>query len=128
MILIAFLKFFCDFFTASGKVPKGAYLLIDIYNLHRDPEIWGDDANSFDPDRFGPLDIKYRHPYGYIPFGGGRKMCLGQNHAMRLIKVMLVEIVKRYRISTDLDMDDIKFEMGMTLKLKFQSLIKLSPR
>ena len=47
---------------------------------HMDPAIWGDDAQSFNPDRWiNPLpEDEKRRRGAFIPFGGGRNLCPGR--------------------------------------------------
>ena len=48
---------------------KGATILIFNYVLHRRRDIWGENADKFDPERFSPENISQRDPYGFLPFG-----------------------------------------------------------
>lgn len=61
-------------------VPKGADLFISVWNLHRSPSHW-DRPDEFDPMRFGPLDGPAPNEttvgYKYLPFGGGKRKCVG---------------------------------------------------
>jgi cytochrome P450 len=63
----------------------GASLLANTYLIHHDPEIYPD-PHAFRPERF--LD---QNPgtYTWIPFGGGRRRCLGASFAMLEMKVVL---------------------------------------
>ncbi|XP_070136800.1 probable cytochrome P450 313a2 [Drosophila bipectinata] len=58
-------------------IPKGVILSIDIFNLHRNKDLWGHDADTFDPDRFLPDNVSQRHPYAFIPFSKGTGNCIG---------------------------------------------------
>lgn len=98
--------------------------MINIFGLHRDPTIWGDKATAFDPDRFTPLEVKHRHPYSFVPFSGGKRICLGYKYAMLSLKVMLVTLLRSYKFSTALAMKDLQPEMNITLKLKNKHLVK----
>ena len=53
-------------------VPKGVNIWIWIPALHQDPELWGSDAEKFNPERFanGILGA-CKSPNAYIPFGVG---------------------------------------------------------
>jgi cytochrome P450 len=65
--------------------PEGVCLLPDAYLLHHDPEIYRE-PYAFRPERFleeGP------GTYTWIPFGGGRRRCLGASFAQLEMKIVL---------------------------------------
>lgn len=53
---------------SSCTIPKGSLVAIIIYHMHRKPNIWGSDAEDFNPDHFLPEQIAGRHTYSYLPF------------------------------------------------------------
>jgi cytochrome P450 len=63
----------------------GACLVANGYLIHHDPEIYPD-PRAFRPERF--LD-QSPGTYTWIPFGGGRRRCLGASFAMLEMKVVL---------------------------------------
>src|SRR5215204_3246455 len=65
--------------------PEGVCLLADAYLIHHDPAIYPD-PYAFRPERFldeGP------GTYTWIPFGGGRRRCLGASFAQLEMKIVL---------------------------------------
>nr|XP_016512365.1 PREDICTED: cytochrome P450 714A1-like [Nicotiana tabacum] len=81
-------------------VPKGVCLWTLIPTLHRDPEIWGRDANEFKPDRFeNGVSGACKLPQVYIPFGLGPRLCLGKNFAMVELKIVISLIISKFRFS-----------------------------
>ncbi|XP_060181582.1 cytochrome P450 714A1-like isoform X1 [Lycium barbarum] len=81
-------------------VPKGVCLWTLIPTLHRDPEIWGRDANEFKPERFeNGVSGACKLPQVYIPFGLGPRLCLGRNFAMVQLKVVISLIISKFRFS-----------------------------
>jgi cytochrome P450 len=48
---------------------------IDVLSIHFDPELWGDDVNQFNPDRFSP-ETKH-NPLAFMTFGVGPRNCIG---------------------------------------------------
>lgn len=81
-------------------VPKGVCLWTLIPTLHRDPDIWGRDANEFKPERFqNGVSGACKLPQVYIPFGLGPRLCLGRNFAMVQLKVVISLIISKFRFS-----------------------------
>lgn len=60
------------------EIPAGITLLVNFYSLHRRPDIWGEDAEKFNPDHFLPENVEKRHPYSFLPFSGGQRNCIGE--------------------------------------------------
>jgi cytochrome P450 len=71
--------------------PEGVVLLANAYLVHHDPEIYPD-PYAFRPERF--LDEK-PGTYTWIPFGGGRRRCLGASFAQLEMKVVLRALLSR---------------------------------
>ncbi|KAE8704448.1 CYP714C2 protein [Hibiscus syriacus] len=71
-------------------VPKGVDIWLMVLALHTDPEIWGKDAYTFDPNRFAKGIVgASKLPQAYMPFGVGPRVCLGQNLAMVELKLVI---------------------------------------
>lgn len=67
------------FIEGIGIVPKGAVMVVSSLSMHRDPNLWGENAGKFDPDHFLPEKVAKRHPYSYIPFSAGPRNCIGRS-------------------------------------------------
>lgn len=75
--------------------------MVSLYPLHTHqmPEWWSD-PQRFDPDRFAPGRAEQeRHPYPFVPFGGGAHVCIGYRFAELQIRAILHQLVRRYRWS-----------------------------
>ena len=79
------------------RIPAGAHVGINIHYTHHDEEHW-EDPYTFDPMRFTPEQVKARHKYAWVPFGGGAHMCLGLHFAYMQVKILLAQMLPRYRI------------------------------
>jgi cytochrome P450 len=71
--------------------PEGVCLAANSYLIHHDPRIYPD-PYEFRPERF--LD-EPPGTYTWIPFGGGRRRCLGASFAMLEMKVVLRAVFAR---------------------------------
>ncbi|CAG7561051.1 unnamed protein product [Fusarium equiseti] len=80
----------------DGKSPtlirKGDLVLINKTVMYRDPEIWGEDANEFKPDRFDG----YRGSWQFLPFGGGPRRCPAQMMVQTEAAYILAHLAKTY--------------------------------
>ena len=79
-------------------IPAGSNIIISAYYAHRNP-IHFPDPEKFDPERFSPQNSVGRHPYIYIPFGIGRRMCVGHVFATMEAKTILSTVLRRYRVT-----------------------------
>jgi cytochrome P450 len=61
---------------AGVRVAAGNTVAISPYLLHRHPEFWPN-PEGFDPRRFQPDSASTRPRYAFMPFGGGRRICVG---------------------------------------------------
>jgi cytochrome P450 len=79
-------------------IPTGTNIIVSAYHTHRDPRHFPD-PEQFDPDRFSSQKSAGRHPYAYIPFGIGRRMCVGHVFATMEAKSILSTVLRRYCIT-----------------------------
>lgn len=75
-------------------IPAGTRLDFPTIGIHHDHDIWGTDAEEFNPSRFA--DGKNYHLGAYLPFGIGPTICVGQNLAMVEAKVALAMTLQRF--------------------------------
>ncbi|XP_028776373.1 cytochrome P450 714A1-like [Neltuma alba] len=81
-------------------VPKGTNILVFITAMHRDREIWGEDADEFKPERFERgVSEACKYPQAYLPFGLGSRICAGQNFAIIEAKIALILLLANFRFS-----------------------------
>jgi cytochrome P450 len=82
--------------VGSYRIPAGDTALVCPYLLHRDPDNWPD-PNRFDPERFAPGGPKERlHAYAYLPFGGGPRLCIGNQFALMEMQILLAMLVRKF--------------------------------
>jgi unspecific monooxygenase len=80
---------------------RGAWALVLTPMLHRDPEVWGEDAERFDPDRFEPAAVRSRPPHTFKPFGTGARACIGRQFALHEATLVLGLLLRRYDLLPD---------------------------
>lgn len=85
---------FEDIKLGDLHIPKGLSIWIPVLAIHHSEELWGKDANEFNPDRFaGKMFAPGRH---FIPFAAGPRNCVGQSFAMMEAKIILAMLVSRF--------------------------------
>jgi len=76
--------------------PKGVALFANAYLLHHDPAIYPE-PHAFRPERFLEREGgQAPGTYTWIPFGGGRRRCLGASFALLEMKIVLRAVLERY--------------------------------
>ncbi|XVF52082.1 hypothetical protein PTKIN_Ptkin04bG0236400 [Pterospermum kingtungense] len=101
-------------------IPKGAHVLVNIWAINRDPKYWNQPL-KFYPERFIGSKMDYKGgSFEFIPFGAGRRLCLGLPLATRMVHLMLASMILSFDWKLpqgtnpeDLDMQE---HFGMTLK------------
>lgn len=85
-----------DFELEGYHLPAGQIVIFPQWVMHRNPEIWGADADLFQPERFDPLHPQEVPQFAYYPFGGGPRMCIGMPFAQMEARLLLATIVQRF--------------------------------
>ncbi|KAK0473656.1 cytochrome P450 monooxygenase pc-1 [Armillaria luteobubalina] len=80
-------------------IPASTKILYSVFLMHRRKDLWGPDAEEFDPDRF--LDHRLKqylalNPFIFLPFNAGPRICLGQQFAYNEISFMLVRLLQNF--------------------------------
>ncbi|KAF8499905.1 cytochrome P450 [Hysterangium stoloniferum] len=80
-------------------IPGGVDVAYSTWLMHRRTDLWGPDAEIFDPDRF--LDARAHkylaaNPFIFLPFNAGPRICLGQQFAYNEVSCMLVRILQSF--------------------------------
>jgi cytochrome P450/NADPH-cytochrome P450 reductase len=66
--------------------------------LHRDPAVWGERADVFDPDNFSREAEQRRPANAYKPFGNGQRACIGRQFALVEATLVLGMILQRFQL------------------------------
>jgi sterol 14-demethylase len=88
-----------DFEYEGMTVPKGTIVAMSTALSNLDPDCFAE-PQRFDPDRFAaPREEDAKHPFGYVPFGGGRHRCLGANFALMQQKAIFSVLLRRFEFA-----------------------------
>ncbi|KAJ5114025.1 hypothetical protein N7456_002559 [Penicillium angulare] len=82
-------------------IRKGQNVAFCIYAMHRRFDLYGHDAESFKPERWEDDNLPlFQNPlkkrWGYLPFGGGPRACLGQDFALVEASCTIIRILQEY--------------------------------
>ena len=74
----------------GGKyaVPAGEPLLLFLHLIHRDPAVWGPDADDFKPERMADEFFEALPKNAWKPFGNGMRGCIGREFAWQEAKLV----------------------------------------
>jgi cytochrome P450 len=90
-------KTLTDFQVGDWTIPPGIHVVPCIYLTHRRADLWAD-PTAFRPERF--LDGA-PEPYAFIPFGGGRRRCLGAASATLEMREVLRAVAARFELAPE---------------------------
>ncbi|KAG9194308.1 hypothetical protein G6011_04343 [Alternaria panax] len=88
----------------DGKSPilvrKGEAVGYCVYAMHRRTDIYGEDALEFRPERWEDGTLLRDVGYGYLPFNGGPRVCLGQEFALLEAGYTVARLVQKFPFLT----------------------------
>jgi cytochrome P450 len=104
-------------FDARGfTIPRRSVILMSQYIMHRDSRFFPD-PQRFDPDRWTPEASAGRPKFSYFPFGGGNRVCIGEQFAWMEGVLLIALLARKWRM---------RLEPGHPVEV--QPLITLRPK
>jgi cytochrome P450 family 307 subfamily A len=83
---------------AGYQVNKGTLIFLNNYTLNMSPELWSQ-PEQFAPERFISPEGKLKKPEHFLPFGGGRRSCMGYKMTQYVSFFTLATLLQRYHVS-----------------------------
>ncbi|KAG6915766.1 hypothetical protein DXG01_009971 [Tephrocybe rancida] len=80
-------------------IPAGTKTPYSVFLMHRRKDLWGPDAEEFDPDRFLDERLKkylVKNSFIFLPFNAGPRICLGQQFAYNEMSFMLIRFMQQF--------------------------------
>lgn len=99
------------------------------YAMARMPFVWGEDAAQFKPERWLDPESGRLHcvsPFKFSAFNAGSRTCVGKNLAMLEMKLLVVGLLRRFRIAVDRP-ERVTYDCSMSLAIKGPLLARVSP-
>ncbi|MEM1123676.1 MAG: cytochrome P450, partial [Bacteroidota bacterium] len=107
-------------------IKGGSDVFFSPYLLHRHPNFW-ENADIFDPHRFDKEQLKKQHTFAYLPFGGGPRICLGNNFAMMEAVFIIAMVTQRFQLNLA-PTAKIKVHVSLTTRPKYGVSMTLKRR
>lgn len=109
-------------------IPRDTTVIVNLYTMHRREDVWGKDADEFNPDRFHPNEVKLRNPHAFAPFSLGPRNCIGMRYSYISMKILLATLLRNYRFTTNLKMNDVRMRYEITLKNVCGNMVRVERR
>ncbi|KIK16467.1 hypothetical protein PISMIDRAFT_15794 [Pisolithus microcarpus 441] len=79
-------------------IPPNTHVPYSVFLMQRRKDLWGPDADIFDPDRFIDERLEYltSNPFIFVPFNAGPRICLGQQFAYNEMSIFLVHLLQTF--------------------------------
>ncbi|OJJ48675.1 hypothetical protein ASPZODRAFT_14803 [Penicilliopsis zonata CBS 506.65] len=104
----------------KGKyvISKDQIIVLLLGKLHRDPEVWGPDAEEFKPERM--LDEKFNKlpKNAWKPFGNGMRGCIGRPFAWQEAQLVIAILLQNFTFQMDNPSYDLRIKQTLTIKPK----------
>lgn len=107
-------------------LPTGAIVLLSQAVTHQDPRFWPD-PERFDPERWTPEAEAARPKFAYFPFGGGPRICIGEQFAWMEGILLLAAIGQQWRLRLAPD-QSVATQPIVTLRPRFGMRMRVESR
>ncbi|XP_047310004.1 xanthotoxin 5-hydroxylase CYP82C4-like [Impatiens glandulifera] len=112
-------------------IPKGTRLIVNIWKIQRDPEVWLD-PEAFRPERFLEREFGYKgQQHEYMPFSSGRRMCPAVGFGLQVVHLTLARLVQGFDMKgpgQDQQLVDMTEGVGLALPKVHPLEVVLTPR
>ena len=100
--------------VAGHELPPGTVVIVSPWVSHHQGR-WFDEPEAFRPERWLHEDPRRTHKGTYFPFGGGRRVCIGEHFALMEMQLLLATVVGRVRLERA---DDRPIGMQPTITIR----------
>ena len=108
-------------------IPKGSVVTYSVNTMHRRKDIYGPDAEEFRPERWAPEE-GLRPGWGYLPFNGGPRICVGQQFALAEASYTIVRLLQEFDSIDNRDDSPWAEKIHLTLSIKNGVQVALVPK
>ncbi len=97
-------------------IAPGTNVILPVYCIHRSPDLW-DQPDDFIPERFDKDNAKGANKFAYFPFGGGPRLCIGNNFAIMEMQIIVAMLVQHFN-----------FKLPAGQEIEVDTLLTLRPK
>ncbi|XP_006366470.1 cytochrome P450 82A3-like [Solanum tuberosum] len=120
-----------DCVIGGYDIPKGTRLLVNLWKIHHDPNIWKN-PHEFKPERFltthKDVDVRGNH-FELIPFGSGRRMCPGISLVLQVVPFVIAMLLQGFDMKRPSDEPiDMSESFGLSVLKASPLEVLLAPR
>ena len=106
-------------------VPKGARVLVNVWAMGQDEDIWSE-PEKFMPERFLDRAVDIRGgDFELIPFGSGRRICPGMTLAIRMVHSILASLLNQNRWSLPVEVQRNGIDMSEKFSVNVTKVVPL---
>ncbi|XP_023223393.1 cytochrome P450 3A21-like [Centruroides sculpturatus] len=104
-----------DYSYKGITIPKGSIITVPVQVLQSDPAYWSE-PDKFNPYRFSSEERREIDSIIYQPFGAGHRICIGQRLAKTIIKLVLANLLRSFKLEKyGDDNDEMVYTIFMSL-------------
>ena len=105
-------------------IPAGTNVLLATLLVHTREDLW-DRAHDFWPERWDTEAVQNLHKMAYFPFGGGPRLCIGNNFALMEMTILLATMARRFQPRL-VDDEEVPMDPLITLRPKGKVELKIT--
>ncbi|XP_013148436.1 PREDICTED: cytochrome P450 6B5-like [Papilio polytes] len=94
--------------VGNVKVEKGTKIFTPIYSIHHDPKFYTN-PEVFNPERFSRENSKNINNNTFMPFGEGKRLCIGIRYGTLQGKAGLVHLLRHFTVKTNIKEPGFKY-------------------
>lgn len=103
-----------DVSVGGYRIPEGSHVHLSVISVHRDERFY-ERPLAFEPDRWDDGLERRPNDFAYVPFGAGRRTCIGRAFALLEATLVLATIGHRFRLEPDHD-GDTNADTGLAIE------------
>lgn len=104
----------------NGKyvVGKNDPIIVLLSKLHRDPKVWGEDAEEFRPERMLDEHFEKLPRNSWKPFGNGMRGCIGRPFAWQEAQIVIAILLQNFNFQMQNPSYTLNIKQTLTIKPK----------